>query len=99
MIGADRPPSGVKALQSILAYFSHNHRLTNLLFILVLTGGVISWLNLKKEEMPEFETNWLRISASYPGASADDIEQRMIECVRLITNAVSIPVAAKTPPP
>lgn len=78
MIGADRPPSGVKALQSILAYFSHNHRLTNLLFILVLTGGVISWLNLKKEEMPEFETNWLRISASYPGASADDIEQLLV---------------------
>ncbi len=62
-------------MRSIIEYFSKNHHLTNFLLIAVLLGGVLSWINLRKEEMPEFETDWLSISAAYPGASAEDVEK------------------------
>ncbi|SMF57854.1 efflux RND transporter permease subunit [Pseudobacteriovorax antillogorgiicola] len=65
-------------MQSLLSYFSQNHRLTNLLFGLVLLGGILSWFHIKKEEMPEFESNSIRISASYPGANAADVERLVI---------------------
>ena len=36
------------------------------------------WFAIKKEEMPDFETNWIRISAAYPGANASDVERLVI---------------------
>ena len=58
----------------ILSYFAKNLTLANLTLSLVIMGGVISWLSLGKEEMPEFEVPWLRISIPYPGATASDVE-------------------------
>ena len=65
-------------MRQIIEYFSKNYHLTNFLLVAVLLGGVLSWFSLRKEEMPEFDTNWLSISAAYPGASAEDVEKLVI---------------------
>lgn len=61
-------------LRNIIAYFVDRHLLTNLIFIAILVGGVVSWNHIKKEEMPDITFDRVRISATYPGATAEEVE-------------------------
>ena len=61
-------------MKRLLHYLTNNHILANFTFCLVLLGGTVAWLNLSKEELPEFEVPWLRITVPWPGASAEDVE-------------------------
>ena len=54
-----------------------NHVLANLLVILVLFAGAVSYLNLPREQDPEVNFNWAQIITSYPGAAAEDVEQEV----------------------
>lgn len=61
-------------IRGILSYFADRHLLTNLIFLSVVLGGIFSWQNIKKEEMPDITFDRVRISASYPGATAQEVE-------------------------
>ena len=61
-------------MNQFIRYIVNNHLLANFFFIMILVGAVFAWIQTPKEEMPEFEVPWLRISAPYPGASAQDVE-------------------------
>ena len=61
-------------IKNLLTYFVDRHLLTNMIFIGVLVGGVVSWQNIKKEELPDVTFDRVRISASYPGATAEEVE-------------------------
>jgi len=61
-------------LRALIAYFVDRHLLTNLLFFAVIVGGIASWQNIKKEELPDVTFDRVRISASYPGATAEEVE-------------------------
>ncbi|MGB5396205.1 MAG: efflux RND transporter permease subunit, partial [Gammaproteobacteria bacterium] len=45
-----------------------------MLFIAVIAGGVLSWQQIKKEERPDVTYDVVRVSASYPGATAEEVE-------------------------
>ncbi|MFH1777942.1 MAG: efflux RND transporter permease subunit [Candidatus Omnitrophota bacterium] len=61
-------------LEKIIRYFVKHHLLTNLIFVVVLIGGILAWNNTSKEEMPDITFDFVRISANYPGASAEEVE-------------------------
>ncbi len=61
-------------LERFISYFVSRHLLTNLLFITILIGGILSWPNIKKEELPDVTFDFVRISATYPGATAEEVE-------------------------
>ncbi|MFP4473446.1 MAG: efflux RND transporter permease subunit [Candidatus Omnitrophota bacterium] len=61
-------------LTRIISYFVDRHLLTNLIFLAVLAGGIFSWQEIKKEEMPDVTFDRVHISASYPGATAEEVE-------------------------
>lgn len=61
-------------LEKLIAYFAKRHLLTNLILISVLIGGIFAWNNTSKEEMPDIEFDHAHITASYPGASAEEVE-------------------------
>ncbi|NRA66924.1 MAG: efflux RND transporter permease subunit [Pseudobacteriovorax sp.] len=65
-------------LQSLITFFVKSPAIANLIFIMILVAGMVTWFSIRKEEMPDFETNWLRITAPYPGATASDIEKLVI---------------------
>lgn len=44
------------------------------MLVFVLGSSILLWPRAGKEEMPEFEMNWLRIMIPYPGAAAEDVE-------------------------
>src|SRR6056300_1319139 len=61
-------------MTQLLQFFLRRHFLVNTITVLVLLGGVLAWNNTNKEELPDITFNTVRISTSYAGASAEDIE-------------------------
>jgi multidrug efflux pump subunit AcrB len=56
-----------------------NHPLANIAFAVVMLIGLISYLQMPREQDPEINFNWVNITTVLPGASAEDVE-------RLVTN-------------
>lgn len=56
-----------------------NHKLTNLLFCLVLLMGYLIYQQLPREQDPSINFNWVQITTLLPGASAKDIERKVTD--------------------
>lgn len=56
-----------------------NHPLTNIAFVVVMLVGLISYMQMPREQDPEINFNWVNVTTVLPGASAEDVE-------RLVTN-------------
>ena len=61
-------------MKKILGSLIQNHLKTNVIFWGVILIALFTWFSISKEELPEFESNWIRITTYYPGASAEDVE-------------------------
>jgi multidrug efflux pump subunit AcrB/outer membrane protein TolC len=61
-------------MNTLIQFFIKRHVLVNLLTLIVLLGGCFAWNTIKKEELPDITFNIIRISTSYSGASATDVE-------------------------
>ena len=57
-----------------IEFFVNRHLLTNMLFVSVIIGGLFAWQEIKKEERPDITYDFVRVSASYPGATAEEVE-------------------------
>ena len=57
----------------------HNHVLANLTFVLVLVVGSLSYLSLPRQQDPTINFNWIIITTVLPGASAQDVEQKVTD--------------------
>ncbi|HEB82633.1 MAG TPA: efflux RND transporter permease subunit, partial [Gammaproteobacteria bacterium] len=66
-----------------------NHVLANLVFMLVLVLGVISYISLPREKDPTINFNWIQVTTSLPGASALDIEKRVTDPLEEVIRGVS----------
>jgi multidrug efflux pump subunit AcrB len=56
-----------------------NHVLANLAFALVLVIGLLSYLNLPRQQDPTINFNWIVITTVLPGASALDVEKKVTD--------------------
>lgn len=54
-----------------------NHVFTNLVFVLILFIGYASYQNLPREQDPTVNFNWIQVTTPFPGASAEDVEQKV----------------------
>lgn len=54
-----------------------NHPLANIAFLIVLLGGIASYLSLPRAQDPEINFNWVSIITALPGASAEDVEREL----------------------
>ncbi|MFK7824823.1 MAG: efflux RND transporter permease subunit [Oligoflexales bacterium] len=61
-------------MKQLIAYFARRNLLINVILIGFISSAIFLWPKVGKEEMPEFETNWLRINVRFPGAVAEDVE-------------------------
>lgn len=61
-------------MKSIVSYFVGRHLITNVMFVGLILLGFFTWFKIGKEELPEFASNWVRVSTIYPGAPAEDVE-------------------------
>ena len=60
--------------EKIVGFFLKRHLLANLIFITVFIGGIFAWVQIPKEELPDVTFDSVRITVSYPGASAEEVE-------------------------
>ena len=61
-------------IEKFVSYFVNRHVLTNILFVSVVFGGILAWQEIKKEERPDVTFDFVRITATYPGATAEEVE-------------------------
>lgn len=54
-----------------------NHPLANIAFAVVMVMGFIAYQHMPREQDPEVNFNWVNISSTLPGASAEDVEKRI----------------------
>ncbi|MFK8015630.1 MAG: efflux RND transporter permease subunit [Gammaproteobacteria bacterium] len=52
-----------------------NHPLVNVLFLVVLVMGALSYFQMPREQDPEISFNWVNIQVFLAGASAQDVEE------------------------
>lgn len=58
----------------MIKYFAKRHILSNVIFVGLILLGLFTWFSIGKEEMPGFESNWVRVNTIYPGVPAEDVE-------------------------
>ncbi len=72
-----------------LSRFLQNHVLANLLFVLVIVVGSISYIVIPRQQDPTINFNWINITTIFPGASATDVEQRVTDVLEEAIRSVS----------
>ena len=65
-------------MKSAIAWFTDNHVAANLLMLFMLAAGLITALFIKLEVFPETTAGRIRISAVYPGASPEEVEEGVV---------------------
>jgi len=60
--------------EKIIQFFLKRHLLTNIIFVTIFIGGIIAWVKIPKEELPDITFDQVRIQTTYPGASAEEVE-------------------------
>ncbi|MDX8384279.1 MAG: efflux RND transporter permease subunit [Ghiorsea sp.] len=62
-------------MKSMIAFFVHRGLLVNMLSGMLLLGGIYAAMNIQREAFPSVNFDMVVVSAVYPGASPDEIEQ------------------------
>ncbi|MBQ9396167.1 MAG: efflux RND transporter permease subunit, partial [Proteobacteria bacterium] len=64
-----------------LAWMAQNSVAANLLFFMFLVAGLVMLPSLRKELMPNTETERIMVSASYPGSTPDEVEEGIVMAI------------------
>ena len=59
----------------MISYFTRHPTAANLLMLILLSAGILSLRNLRRETFPDFTSGEVRITVVYPGATAEDVEE------------------------
>ncbi len=65
-------------MKRMISFFSHRPLYANVIMFGLVISSLFFWFRIGKEEMPEFSFNSVRITFSYPGAAAEDVEHFII---------------------
>ena len=84
----------MKGHVSLIHYFASHPTAANLLMIIFLFLGLITIRDLRRETFPDFAPTEVQITAEYPGATAEDVEnavcQRIEEALDDVTDIYEI---------
>ncbi|MEW9799224.1 efflux RND transporter permease subunit [Alteromonas sp. CYL-A6] len=64
--------------QGLIAWFARNSVAANLLMVFVIIMGIAGYLTIQRQMFPNIEINYINISAQYPGASPQEIEESIL---------------------
>jgi multidrug efflux pump subunit AcrB len=65
----------------IIAWFVHNPVAANLLMLVLVVGGLITLPTVRQEEFPTIDSDLIRVSVEYPGATPEETEESV--CLRI----------------
>jgi len=64
--------------KGLIAYFANNSVAANLLMVFILIVGTASFFLIQKQMFPNIEVNYINVSAQYPGASPQEVEESIL---------------------
>ena len=67
--------------EALIAWFADNHVAANLLMAVLLIGGLVTALTIKKEIQPRVDINFVSINVPYLGAAPEEVEEGV--CVKV----------------
>jgi len=62
----------------LIAYFANNSVAANLLMVFILIMGTATYFFIQKQMFPNIEINYINVSATYSGASPQEIEESIL---------------------
>ena len=62
----------------MIAWFANNSVAANLLMFFILIMGTIVYFTMQRQMFPNIEINYIDVSATYPGASPQEIEESIL---------------------
>ena len=62
----------------IIAFFANNSVAANLMMFFILIMGIVSYFTIQRQMFPNFEINYINVSANYRGASPQEIEENIL---------------------
>ncbi len=62
-------------MKTVINWFIDNTVASNLLMMVFIVGGIISFSSLRQEEFPSIETGTIQVNVPYPGAAPEEAEQ------------------------
>ncbi len=62
-------------MRTIIYWFVDNPIAANLLMLVFVVGGTMSYMNIRQEEFPSIDTGMIQINVAYPGAAPAEVEQ------------------------
>lgn len=68
-------------MRTIIYWFIDNPIASNLLMMVFIVAGTVSFMNTRQEEFPSIETGTIQINVPYPGAAPEEVEQAV--CLHL----------------
>lgn len=65
----------------MIVYFARHPTAANLLMLVFIVLGLIAAPAMRRESYPEFEPSSIRISAAYPGADAEIVDETLVQTI------------------
>ncbi|MBU2918187.1 efflux RND transporter permease subunit [Psychrosphaera sp. F3M07] len=62
----------------LIAFFANNSVAANLMMVFIILMGLASYFTIQRQMFPNIEINYIQITASYPGASPQEIEESIL---------------------
>ncbi len=64
--------------KGIIAWFARNSVAANLLMVFIIIMGIAGYMTIQRQMFPNIEINYINVSAQYPGASPQEIEESIL---------------------
>ena len=61
--------------KGLIVWFARNPVAANLLMLIIVVGGLLTANTIRKQFFPQVDINWIKFSASYPGAAPKEVEE------------------------
>ena len=76
-------------MKQIIDWSVKNLTGVNVLLVILVVGGLFSFLSMRRETFPEFQLEVILVSVPYPGATPDEVESGICQKVEESINAIS----------
>ncbi len=73
----------------MIRYFASHPTAANIMMFVILLAGFLVLPTLNKETFPEIDTNQVRVTVAYPGASPDEVEEAICNRLEDATDGIS----------
>ncbi|MGO4891350.1 efflux RND transporter permease subunit [Flavobacterium sp. W21_SRS_FM6] len=64
--------------KGLIAFFANNPVAANLMMFFIIVMGLVSYFTIQRQMFPNIEINYINISATYRGASPQEIEESIL---------------------